>query len=93
MFPLAIVLAVAALRADGRAWHYALPRSGWGLLIAPYHTLLYYGVIMEAIAPCSKGPSCTDSKMTGSIPLPALSVLAFSDISILLLISRRKSVR
>ena len=93
MFPLALVLAVAAFRTDRSAWVYAIPLSGAGLLIALYHVLLYYGFIPEAVVPCVKGPSCTDAKMTifDVLPLPVLSAFAFAAISVLLLTARRKS--
>ncbi len=95
MFPLALVLAVAVIQADRNVWRYALPLSGAGLLVAVYHVLLYYGFIPEAIVPCGKGPSCSDAKMTifNVVPLPVLSLFAFSAISILLLIGRRETVR
>ncbi|MCW5711753.1 disulfide bond formation protein B [Shinella sumterensis] len=93
MFPLALVLAVAAIRADRDAWIYGLPLSASGLSIALYHVLLYYGFISQAVVPCGQGPSCTDAKMTifDVLPLPVLSVLAFAAISILLFAARRKN--
>jgi len=92
MFPLALVLGFAALRADRDVWIYAVPLSGVGLVIALYHVLLYYGLIPQAVVPCGQGPSCTDAKMTvfDSLPLPVLSAVAFAAISILLLAARRK---
>lgn len=95
MFPLALVLAVSALRIDRGVWRYALPLSGVGLLIAAYHVLLYYGFIPEAVVPCGQGPSCSDAKMTifEVVPLPVLSLLAFAAISFLLLAVRKEPVR
>lgn len=96
MFPLALILAVAAFRTDRDIWRYALPLSAVGFLIAGYHVLLFYGFVAEALVPCSKsGPSCSDAKMTilGFVPLPILSLLAFAAISIMLLIARRIPAR
>ena len=95
MFPLALVLAVAAFRTDRGIWRYGLPLSVMGFLIAGYHTLLYWGYIPEAVVPCGKGPSCADAKMTifGSVPLPVLSLAAFAAISILLLAARKEHTR
>ncbi|MGV3548650.1 disulfide bond formation protein B [Rhizobium sp.] len=91
MFPLALVLAVAAFRTDRDVWRYALPLSAPGFLIAAYHVALYFGFIPEAVVPCGKGPSCSDAKMTifGSVPLPVLSLVAFAAISTLLLKARK----
>lgn len=91
MFPLVLVLGVACLRSDPAAWCYALPLALAGLLVAGFHSLLYLGVIPEAITPCSAtGPSCTSANMRilGSLPLPLLSAGAFLAIALLLLRSR-----
>ncbi len=92
MFPLAIILAVASFRADASVWRYALPLAAGGWLIAAFHTLQYAGVIPPALEPCGAGPSCTSVDMTilGGVPLPVLSLLAFTIIAALLtLVSRR----
>jgi disulfide bond formation protein DsbB len=92
MFPLAIILAVASFRTDASVWRYALPLAAVGWLVAAFHTLQYAGVIPAALEPCGAGPSCTSVDMTifGGVPLPALSLLAFTIIAVLLtLVSRR----
>lgn len=91
MFPLAILLGVAAFRADGGAFAYGLPLALIGGLFAAYHSLLYAGIVTEAIRPCTQGgPSCTDAAMTmAGLPLPYLSLAAFAAITILLFLSRR----
>ena len=92
MFPLAIILAVASYRSDTGIWRYALPISAIGWIIAAYHTLLYVGVLPAPIIPCGIGPSCSSADMTilGGIPLPMLSLAAFTTITILLIkIARR----
>ncbi len=93
MFPLAIVLGVACLRADTAAWAYALPLALGGAAIAGFHSLLYLGVIPERITPCSPGVSCTSADMTilGGLPLPVLALGVFVAIAVLLLISRLTS--
>ncbi|MDZ7874019.1 MAG: disulfide bond formation protein B [Rhizobium sp.] len=96
MFPLAVVLGVAVFKGDREVWRYALPLAVAGLLIAGYHVLLYAGLIPEAVVPCGKGPSCSDAQMTifgGLLPLPILSLLAFTAISLLMLHSRKETVR
>jgi disulfide bond formation protein DsbB len=93
MFPLAIILAIASYRSDVGVWPYALPLAVGGWLIAGFHTLLYAGIIPEAIEPCGMGPSCSSADMTifGGAPLPFLSLLAFSAIIACLVLARRRS--
>lgn len=93
MFPLAVLLAVAAFRSDDRAWFYAAPLAAIGWLIAAFHNLLYFKVIPTAIKPCGQGPSCSGDGMIlfGALPIPLLSLAAFTAIIILLLIVRRRT--
>ncbi|MBX2835713.1 MAG: disulfide bond formation protein B [Gammaproteobacteria bacterium] len=89
MFPLALILGIACLSYDFSIYRYALPLAIAGGIVALWHTLLYAGVISEAIVPCSAdGPSCTGSSMTimNVIPLPIISLVSFAAISILLFI-------
>jgi len=94
MFPLALILGIACLVDDRAVWRYALPLAGIGSAIALWHSLLYFGVIPEAIKPCGQGPSCSSADMTilGGMPLPLLSLGAFAAISLLLFIIRRKEI-
>jgi disulfide bond formation protein DsbB len=92
LFPLAVVLAIATFRSDYAVWRYALPLAVIGWMVAAYHVLLYAGVLPKGIEPCGQGPSCTDAAMTvfGVVPIPALSLAAFSLIAgALILVWRR----
>ena len=90
MFPLAVVLGVASLRGDGRVWCYALPLATMGWLVAAFHVLRFVGVVPEALEPCGRGPSCTSADMTilGGLPLPLISLAAFTAIFALLVHAR-----
>lgn len=92
MFPLAVILAVACFRSDLGIWRYALPVAAIGWAIAAYHALLYVGVIPQAIEPCGAGPSCSGAAMTilGVLPIPLLSVAAFTAVIALLVPLRRR---
>ncbi|TKT57432.1 disulfide bond formation protein B [Agrobacterium sp. LC34] len=94
MFPLVVVIGVAALRSEGGAWIYALPLAVIGWLVAAFHNLLYFEIVPAAIKPCGEGPSCSGEGMTlfGALPLPALSLAAFSIIIALLLVVRRRTL-
>jgi len=91
MFPLAVLLGVAAFRADGGGLYYGLPLAVMGGLVAAYHSLLYADILTEAMRPCTQnGPSCTDAAMTlAGLPLPYLSLLAFAAVTVFLFLSRR----
>lgn len=91
MFPLALILGIACYLSDPGVWRYALPVASFGWAFATYHTLLVAGVIPQTIEPCGAGPSCTSADMTilGGIPIPMLSLGAFSAIIILLLLIRK----
>ena len=92
MFPLVLILGIGLLEADGRSIRYALPLAwaGWG--IALYHGLVFWGVISEAMTPCGKGTSCADADVQGAgfVPIPVLSLIAFTAIGALLWFAKRK---
>ncbi len=95
MYPLTIILAVGILRRDKKVYQYALPLSILGLIVSFYHNLLYYGVIPESVRPCTLGISCTTKQIEwfGFITIPLLSLLAFSAITICMLVLRKASKR
>lgn len=87
MFPLAWILGVACLTNDRKVGRYALPLALMGALIALWHSLLYAGIVKEALVPCQRsGPSCTDSAMltVAGLPIPYLSFVCFTAIICLL---------
>ena len=91
MFPLVVILGVGLLPFDPSSIKYSLPLAigGWG--VALYHCLLYAGFIPESIQPCSQGVSCADAKSQaiGIVPIPLLSIVAFSVIIVLLIAAKR----
>ena len=95
MFPLVVVLGVGVFDGDARSARYALPLAwaGWGLAL--YHCLLYWGVIDESLSPCQQSVSCADAQLqvAGFVPIPLLSLLAFTAILVLLLSNRKKGDR
>lgn len=94
MLPLALILGVAAWRGDLGIWPYAMPIAGGGVLLAGFHSLVYYGVIPEAIAQCGAGPSCTDVEMTiFGIAIPVLSLAAFAALVVLLAAVRKGAAK
>ncbi|HRH86398.1 MAG TPA: disulfide bond formation protein B [Rubrivivax sp.] len=95
MFPLVLVLGLGVFDGDARSARYALPLAwaGWGLAL--YHCLLYWGLISEAASPCRQGVSCADAdlQVAGFVPIPLMSLLAFTAILALLGWHRKKGDR
>jgi disulfide bond formation protein DsbB len=92
MFPLVLILGIGLLEADGRSIRYALPLALVGAGIALYHCLVFWGVISEALTPCGKGSSCADAdvQVAGWVPIPLLSLIAFTAIVSLLWFAKSK---
>jgi len=92
MFPLVLILAAGLFPFDRRVVRYALPLAlaGWGLAL--FHWGVASGLIPESITPCSQGVPCSIEQVVwfGFLTLPMLSVLAFSAIIALLLLTRFK---
>lgn len=92
MFPLVVTLAVGLLPLDVRSIRFSLPLAVGGWAVALYHCLLYVGLIPESVQPCSQGVSCADAatQQLAGIPIPLLSLLAFSAIISLLIAARNR---
>ena len=86
MFPLAIILGMAAFAEDRRGAVYALPLALGGAAMAGYHSALIAGWVPKWWVPCGTGPSCSEQSLEilGGIQIPWLSLAAFIAIVILL---------
>lgn len=93
MFPLALILGMAAFASDRRGAIYAMPLALGGVTVSGYHTALIAGWVPQWWIPCGVGPSCSDQKLVilGDIQIPWLSLLAFTAIVALLLVYLRKT--
>lgn len=93
MFPLAIVLGIAAFAEDRRGALYGLVLALGGGVVALYHTLLIERWVPKTWVPCGPGPSCTDQKLVilGNVQIPWLSLAAFLSITALLITYLRKT--
>lgn len=93
MFPLAIVLGMAAFGADRRGAVYGLALAVPGTAIAAYHTALIAEWVPQWWIPCGAGPSCSDQSLAilGGIQLPWLSLGTFAAIGLLLAAYLRKN--
>ncbi len=93
MFPLVVILGLGLLDTDARCVRYASPLAwaGWG--VSAYHCLIFWGVVAEGLVPCGKGSSCADAdlQVAGFVPIPLLSLIAFSAIVALLWAAGRRT--
>ena len=92
MFPLVVILGVGLLEKDCRSLSYAMPLAWAGLGIAAYHSLVFWGWVDEGLVPCGKGSSCADAdvQVAGLVPIPLLSLIAFTGILLLSWLANRK---
>lgn len=92
IFPLVIILLVGLNPLSKEVIRYALPFAVIGLLFTLYHIALFYGFIPEGLKPCTQGIPCDDDSMVlfGFLPIPLLSLAAFSTIIALLLMAKSR---
>ncbi|MCF6207825.1 MAG: disulfide bond formation protein B [Ghiorsea sp.] len=92
IFPLVIILLVGLNPLSKEVIRYALPFAAIGLLFTLYHIAFFYGFIPEGLKPCTQGIPCDDDSMVlfGFLPIPLLSLGAFSAIIALLLMAKSR---
>ena len=95
MFPLVLVLGTGLLTSDASNVRNALLLAGVGWGIAAYHLLVFWGVVSEGLVPCGQGSSCADAdvQVAGMVPIPLLSLAAFTAILVLLWVARGRARR
>ncbi len=88
MYPLAIVLLVAAVARDHRAWRYVVGPAAIGVVIAAYHTQLQ--AYPEQRTFCSTLNPCTTRYVWefGFVSLPFMALAAFTFIIVMMLVAR-----
>ena len=93
MFPLVLILAAGLFPFDRGIVRYALPLALAGWLLAVFHWAVASGLVPESATPCSQGVPCSVEQISwfGFLTLPLLSVLAFSAIITLLLMTHFKA--
>lgn len=90
MYPLAVVLLVAAIRRDVGVWRYALPLALVGAVIAGYHTQLQafpdQSTFCATTVPCN----IRDVWEFGFVSIPFMALAAFAFIITMLAIAARR---
>ena len=91
MYPLAVVLLVAAIARDQQVWRYVIGPAVIGIAIAAYHTQLQ--AYPEQHTFCSTVNPCTTRYVWefGFVSLPFMALSAFCFIVTMMLIARREA--
>ncbi len=97
MYPLPFILSAGILKKENKLYHYVLPLSLVGLVISIYHNYFYYyanyflnGANETVMVACSGGVSCTNVQIEwfGIITIPLLSLIAFTVITVTMLLEK-----
>jgi disulfide bond formation protein DsbB len=89
MYPLAVVLLVAAIRRDRGAKFYVVPIAAAGALVSSYHYLLEWKPSLEGGACAAVGPACADIwfREFGFVTLAFMALAGFIAIIVFSLVS------
>ncbi len=90
MYPLVVILGVAAVRGDREVWRTAVPLSAIGALVSIWHILLEQNPAWGG--PCDDAAPCTIIwvEELGFLTLPTMALTAFVAISVLSLAARTR---
>jgi disulfide bond formation protein DsbB len=91
MYPLTIILGIAVYRDDKGICKYVLPLSIIGMVISGYHTVLQKIPYLQQFEMCTSGVPCSKDylNLLGFITIPLLAFLAFSIITLSLVVGLR----
>ncbi|GGI03096.1 disulfide oxidoreductase [Egicoccus halophilus] len=89
MYPLVVVLGVAALRRDAAAWRTVLPITGIGTVIAAWHVAVERLPALGS-GVCDPTAPCTIRWVEefGFLTIPTMALIGFITISVLVLVAR-----
>jgi Disulfide bond formation protein DsbB len=89
MYPLSVILLVAAIRRDRGARFYVVPLAATGALVASYHYLLEWKPSLEGGACSAVGPRCADIwfREFGFVTLAFMALAGFITIIVFSLVS------
>ncbi|MCM2677316.1 disulfide oxidoreductase [Alkalicoccobacillus plakortidis] len=91
MYPLALILGIAAYHNDSRIKKYVLPLSIIGAVTSLYHYSLQKLPSLVTASPCSEGVPCNMQYINwfGFVTIPFLALVAFCLISVFLILARK----
>ena len=84
MYSLAVVIPTGILIGDRKVSVYIAVLSLFGLVISGYHSLIYHGIIEEALTVCTADLSCKTKQFElYGLSIPVMSILGFLSLFIL----------
>lgn len=94
MYPLAVILGIAAYRPDPDVWRYALPLAVIGILFSIYHVAIQFQPSID-VGACTSGVPCSARYLAvfGFVSIPFLAGAAFLLIIAFLLLVRAGDTR
>ncbi|RJE87523.1 disulfide bond formation protein B [Paenibacillus sp. 1011MAR3C5] len=92
MYPLSLLLGIAAFYDEHSIKKYVLPLSILGMLVSSFHYMEQKIPGFAAIKPCTQGVPCSAEYINvfGFVTIPFLALIAFTLITVLLIVFRRK---
>ena len=93
MYPLVLFLGIAFYRNDQSIYKYILPVSILGMLLSGTHYALQKFPSMQEFSVCTSGVPCSGQyiNVLGFITIPFLALLAFTIITIMMLVLRKSA--
>ncbi|WP_203247180.1 disulfide oxidoreductase [Sporosarcina beigongshangi] len=91
MYPLVLFLGLAFYRNDREIYKYVLPMSIIGMVVSSYHYALQKLPSLHEFGTCTSGVPCSGQYINwfGLVTIPFLAFIAFTLITILMLILRK----
>lgn len=95
IYPLVFIVPIGIVRNDKSIFTYSIVLSSIGLVISSYHSLIYHGVVQEALKLCNSELSCKAKQfeLFGLLSIPVMSFFSFLIIFILSLIGEKDGKR
>lgn len=92
MYPLSLILGIAAYSGERKIKKYVLPLSITGMIISSYHYMMQKIPGFAPITPCTDGVPCNAEYINwfGFITIPFLALIAFTAITVLMIMVRSK---
>lgn len=92
MYPLSLILGIAAFYDEEKIKKYVLPLSILGILVSSFHYMEQKIPGFAASNPCTQGVPCNVQYINwfGFITIPFLALIGFTLITILLLVNRKQ---
>lgn len=91
MYPLSIILGIAAFFDEHTIRKYVLPLSIIGMCVSTFHYMLQKVPGLAEIKPCTQGVPCSAQYINwlGFITIPFLALIAFTLITLILVLTRK----